>query len=101
MLAGMAEAGNVSTQCGTVRSERFLEDSLLELAARQHGVVTLAQVRHLGLSDSGVRSRVRRRRLHSVYRGVFAVGRPDLTGRGVWMAAALAYAPYGVLSHRD
>ena len=73
----------------------------MELAGRQHGAVSLDQLRALGLSASAVRSRVSRRRLHPVHRGVLAVGRPDLTRLGRWMAAALAYRPDGVVSHRD
>jgi very-short-patch-repair endonuclease len=32
---------------------------------------------------------------------VYAVGRPELTARGRWMAATLAYGPTAVLSHRS
>ena len=42
-----------------------------------------------------------RRRLYRVHRGVYAVGRPDLTQRGRWMAAVLACGPKAVLSHRS
>jgi hypothetical protein len=48
-----------------------------------------------------VRSRVQAGRLHPKYRGVYAVGRSDLTREGNWMAAVLAYGPRAVLSHRS
>jgi very-short-patch-repair endonuclease len=38
-------------------------------------------------------------RLHMVMRGVYAVGRPELTIQGRWMAAVLACGPRAVLSH--
>jgi very-short-patch-repair endonuclease len=40
-------------------------------------------------------------RLHLVYRGVYAVGRPDLTCDGRWMAAVLACGSGAALSHRS
>ncbi len=53
------------------------------LAARQHGVVTGVQLRDLGLGKDGIHSWLRSGRLHRRYRGVFAVGRPDLSRPGV------------------
>ena len=38
-------------------------------------------------------------RLHPVWRGVFAVGRPQLSMYGHWMAAVLSCGPEAVLSH--
>ncbi len=74
---------------------------LAELARAQHGVVSLAQLRGLGLSASAVRSRAASGRLHRIHRGVYAVGHSRLTGRGLWMAAVLACGPGAVLSHRS
>jgi predicted transcriptional regulator of viral defense system len=45
--------------------------------------------------------RARAGRLHSLHRGVYAVGHTALTLRGRWMAAVLALGPGAVLSHRD
>jgi hypothetical protein len=39
------------------------------------------------------------RPLHRVHQGVYAVGRPDLTPKGRWMAAVLACGPGALLSH--
>jgi putative AbiEi antitoxin of type IV toxin-antitoxin system/uncharacterized protein DUF559 len=74
---------------------------IARLAARQHGIVALAQLREIGLSASGVRSRVAAGRLHRVHRGVFAVGSAALTTRGRWLAAVLACGRAAVLSHRS
>src|SRR4051812_27110191 len=59
------------------------------LARRQHGVVTRAQLLALGFSGAAIRHRLAEARLHRVWRGVYAVGRPELTRRGTWMAATL------------
>lgn len=40
-------------------------------------------------------------RLHRVYRGVYAVGRPGLSLHGRWMAAVLVCGPDALLSHRS
>src|SRR3954471_22734540 len=68
-------------------------------AGRQHGVVTLDQLLAAGFSYEAVKHRVARERLHRVRRGVYAVGRPELTRHGEWMAAVLACGPEAVLSH--
>jgi very-short-patch-repair endonuclease len=72
---------------------------VLALAARQHGVVTRAQLRELGISDDAIDYRVRRGRVHRVRRGVYAVGRPELTRLGVLSAAVLGCGPGAALSH--
>jgi very-short-patch-repair endonuclease len=51
--------------------------------------VTRRQLLELGFSDEAVDHRIEKGRLHHVYRGVFAVGRPELTREGRWMAAVL------------
>jgi hypothetical protein len=70
-----------------------------ELAARQHGVVTRAQLLELGFTPQAILHRVCKRRLHPVMTGVFALGRPQLTQFGRWMAAVLACGEGAVLSH--
>ena len=70
-----------------------------QLAARQHGVVTTAQLLALGLGKDGIHSWCRRGRLHRRHRGVFAVGREDLSRPGEWLAAVWACGPGAVLSH--
>jgi predicted transcriptional regulator of viral defense system len=72
---------------------------IAELADRQHGVVALVQLSELGLSARAVRARVAAGRLHRVYRGVYAVGRSNLTAHGRWMSAVLACGQGAVLSH--
>lgn len=72
---------------------------IADLAARQHGVVTSAQATAAGLSRDAVQRRLRSGWLHRVYRGVYAVGHPNLSASGRFLAAVLACGPGAVLSH--
>ncbi len=74
--------------------------AVAELAAAQHGVVSRRQLLGLGVSEEAIRHRLRKGRLHRLRDGVFALGRPDLTQYGLWMAAVLSCGPGAVLSHR-
>ncbi len=71
-----------------------------ELAERQHGVVTLDQLRELGYTRRMVASRVRKGRFAPVLRGVYAIG-PRLSARSREMAAVLQGDGGAVLSHRS
>jgi predicted transcriptional regulator of viral defense system len=73
---------------------------LARLAARQHGVVSLDQLRDLGLTRDAVSWRAQSGHLHRIRRGVYAVGHRRLTQRARWLAAVLACGPSAVLSHR-
>jgi hypothetical protein len=75
--------------------------SVAEIARRQHGVISLIQLRALGLSSTVVCDRRGSGWLHPIHRGVYAVGHTRLTLRGRWMAAVLAAGPGAALSHRD
>jgi very-short-patch-repair endonuclease len=67
----------------------------------QHGVVARRQLSALGLSTKAIRHRLANGRLHRVRRGVYAVGRPEVTRHGRLMAAVLACGPRAVISHRS
>lgn len=71
------------------------------LVRRQHGVVSRSQLLALGFSRHGVQHRIENGRLHPLWRGVYAAGRPQLTERGRFMAAVLACGPTALLSHRS
>jgi very-short-patch-repair endonuclease/predicted transcriptional regulator of viral defense system len=70
-----------------------------ELVARQHGVVSHDQLVGLGVHSQAIKHRVHKGRLHPIARGIYAVGRPQLTQYGKWMAAVLACGPLAALSH--
>src|SRR5436309_3000881 len=67
------------------------------VAGRQEGVVSVGQMRDLGLSARMVQVRVARGELHRWHRGVYAAGHTRLSWRGrLW--AAVLFAD-GVISH--
>ena len=69
------------------------------LVHAQHGVISRRQLLDFGLSTAAIRHRIDEGRLHPVARGVYAVGRPDLTRPGGWMAAILSCGRFACLSH--
>jgi very-short-patch-repair endonuclease len=75
--------------------------STWQLARAQHGVLTHDDLVGLGFSAKGIKHRVHSGRLHPIARGIYAVGRADLTPKGRWMAATLACGNGAVLSHRS
>lgn len=77
------------------------QPGLGEVARRQWGVVTRAQLTDFGVGDSGVRDWVQSGRLHRLYRGVYAYGHDRLRVEGRWLAAVLACGPGAALSHRS
>ena len=81
------------------RADGPVDRAIAELAARQHGVVSIRDLRGLGLSDTAIQHRIARGYLHPVHRGVYAVGHSVLSRYGWWMAAVLA-VPESFLSHR-
>jgi very-short-patch-repair endonuclease len=61
------------------------------LSRAQHNAIELGQLREIGYSDKAIYHRLGSGRLHKTpWRGVYAIGRPDLTRLGTLMAAVLA-----------
>jgi hypothetical protein len=69
------------------------------LVERQHGVISRVQLLALGFTDDAIRHRIRTGRLHTVFAGVYAVGRRQLSRNGLFMAAVLASGEGAALSH--
>jgi Transcriptional regulator, AbiEi antitoxin len=85
-----------------MRQQRVNPDRIIAaIAARQHGVISYAQLLFAGLTPSGITRRVGAGRLHRIHRGVYAVGHPELTAEGRWKAAVLACRDGAALSHRS
>jgi very-short-patch-repair endonuclease len=74
---------------------------IAELAARQHGVVARWQLLESGFDRRAIDRRIASGLLQPLYRGVYAVGHPNVSAKGHWMAAALACGPRAVVSHRS
>jgi hypothetical protein len=69
------------------------------LAAGQWGVVTHEELLACGLSPKAIEVRVARGNLHPLYRGVYAVGHPNISTEGRFLAAVKACGHQAVLSH--
>jgi hypothetical protein len=77
------------------------DQAIARLADDQHGNVSYAQLRAIGLSHNAIAHRVKTGRLHRVYRGVYSVGRPPKTAHEHAMAAVLACGDGAALSHHS
>ena len=55
----------------------------------------------IGFDARSIEYRIAKGRLHRIHAGVYAVGRPQLTREGRWMAAVLACGPGAALSHHS
>src|SRR3954470_12483968 len=71
-----------------------------QFAENEHGVADLDDLLRLGFSRSAVKRWAANGHLHRIHRGVYAVGRADLTVHGHWLAAVKACGPGAALSHQ-
>jgi hypothetical protein len=74
------------------------DGSIGEIAAAQHGVVTVAQLHAAGLGPNAIAHRVAKGTLHRVARGVYAVGHRGVSREGRQLAAVFAAGPGAALS---
>jgi very-short-patch-repair endonuclease len=91
--------GHDEGDCRVVGGAASRERQVAELAARQYGVVTRAQLLAVGLGRRAIDLRLRAGRLHPVHRGVYLVGHTTAPRYAREMAAVLACGPGSVLSH--
>jgi hypothetical protein len=82
-----------------MRGESSIDIRIADLADRQWGVVTRAQLRALGLSAGAVDRRIAAARLRPLHRGVYALGHRWLRREAHRLAAVLACGDGAVLSH--
>ena len=76
-----------------------VERALAELAGRQWGVVSRAQLGGVGLGRGAIDRRVQTGRLRRIHRGVYAIAGATLPREGRALAAVLACGEGAVLSH--
>jgi very-short-patch-repair endonuclease/predicted transcriptional regulator of viral defense system len=77
-----------------------MEAVMNNLAKRQHGVITRAQLLDAGLTSRMVSLRIEQQRLQRIHRGVYVMG-PVMAPFAREMAAVLACGSGAVLSHRS
>lgn len=82
---------------GKVRTHQKMAD----LAARQYGVVTRAQLTGLGYSDEMIDHSLETGRLQAWHRSVFAVGHQGLSTHGLCMAAVLFRGQGALVSYQS
>lgn len=78
-----------------------VDREIARIAGRQHGVLSIARLRSLELSDAQIQRRLGDGRLHALHRGVYSVGHAVVSRKGRWLAAVIAAGRGAVLSHRD
>ncbi|HUR85674.1 MAG TPA: type IV toxin-antitoxin system AbiEi family antitoxin domain-containing protein [Solirubrobacteraceae bacterium] len=79
---------------------RHRATTVARIAARQHGRITVEQLRDAGFDKYRVRRWVADGRLYAEHRGVYAVGHPGRSVLSDYMAAVLAAGSGAHLSHR-
>lgn len=82
-----------------IRDTAHVDGVIAGIAASQHGIIDLDQLRAAGLADGAINSRARAGRLHRLYSRVFAVGHTRLSREGRWLSAVLALGEGALLSH--
>src|SRR5687768_14718047 len=101
------ETHRIGAQCQPTSLDRAAVDemhprdrAILTIAARQHGIVTTAQLLDAGVGRRSIARRVARGWLVRLYHGVYQVG-PVTARYGAEMAAVLACGEEAVLSHQS
>ncbi|HEY0631769.1 MAG TPA: DUF559 domain-containing protein [Thermoleophilaceae bacterium] len=71
------------------------------LARSQHWVIAWRQLIALGFTREAIAHRIADGRLHPLWKGIYVVGRRDLSREGLFTAAVLACGDEAVLSHES
>jgi hypothetical protein len=96
--ASRAERGEILDYRRKDLSRRDL--MVAEMAARTEGVLDIDELAVCGLSHQSTCRRERAGRLHRLHQGVYAVGHPNVSQKGLFIAAVKACKPDAALSHR-
>jgi len=84
-----------------IRAITHTDRKIAAFAKAQHRTVARRQLLRVGIESDAIQRRVQSGRLFPKYRGVYAVGSPDLTQHGEWSAAVLSCGNPALLSHRS
>lgn len=100
--ASRSDRGAMSEDARIARiaARRATEARVIELAGRQHGVITRGQLLESGVSRARIAGWIDSGRIVALHRGVYGFG-PFQPPRAPLMAAILACGPSAVLSHRS
>jgi very-short-patch-repair endonuclease len=85
---------------GAPKTDNSGDLTVARLAAKQFGVVSIEQLRTLGLTRGDVRGWIKRAQLHPLHKDVFAVGHTRIVSHAHLIAALLTCGPASFLSHR-
>lgn len=80
---------------------RSINHRLAAIAGRQHGVVTVRQLIALGFTANAISRRAENGLFHQVHSGVYAIGHPNLSTEGRFLAAVLAGGVGAALCHES
>ena len=99
-MSAQSRLASRNVTAGGTRASK-VDTAIARVAARQHGVVSRAQLVAAGLGTGAIAHRARSGRLHRLHRGVYAVGYVPSNPYATGMAALLACGPGAALSHRS
>jgi very-short-patch-repair endonuclease len=88
-----------SAQARPIPARCQRDAAVAAMAAEAEGVLDDDELRSCGLDASAISRRARAGRLHRLYEGVYAVGHPNVSLKGRFVAAAKACRPHAALSH--
>ncbi len=97
----MPHAPDVDRHIGGKRKPGEIDRLIADLAAGQHGVVARRQLLAAGVGTDAIDFRLRRHRLHLLYRAVYATGCGPVQREARWMAAVLAGGGGAALRRRS
>jgi predicted transcriptional regulator of viral defense system len=100
-MAPSAALRQKSLQGAGFSNSDLADACLARIAARQHGLLTRAQILRVGVGAQAIDYRVKRGRLHRIHNGVYALGHVPPSPLMRPMAAVLACGDGAVLSHRS
>jgi uncharacterized protein DUF559 len=77
------------------------QSSMRSVGRGQNGVITRPQLLALGFSIHTIKHCIRTGRLWPLWPGVYSIGTPEVSQRGIWMGAVLSCGRGAALSHAD